>query len=142
MLTFYYNQDELRDRWKRCCKEWLRVADDNRVRQAEFNALPPGQRNPINRPKLIPSPPIPDECRGLMCGAMAKSTGKPCKRRDIYTNGRCPLHGGLSTGPRTVEGKAKSARNGLNPKRKRQSRQVSITHSDTKSIPDMIQNAN
>ncbi|WP_366140981.1 HGGxSTG domain-containing protein [uncultured Desulfovibrio sp.] len=45
--------------------------------------------------------------------------GTPCKRKDLYGNGRCRLHGGLSTGPRTEEGKRRSAANGRRPKRKR-----------------------
>lgn len=44
------------------------------------------------------------------CGAKTRK-GTPCKRRDIYASGRCALHGGLSTGPRTSEGKAKAAQN-------------------------------
>jgi hypothetical protein len=44
------------------------------------------------------------------CGARTRK-GTPCKRRDIYYNGRCPLHGGLSTGPRTPEGKARVTKN-------------------------------
>lgn len=43
----------------------------------------------------------------LRCGAKTRA-GTPCKRRDLYRSGRCPMHGGLSTGPRTVEGKARS----------------------------------
>jgi hypothetical protein len=35
----------------------------------------------------------------------------PCKRLDIYSNGSRPLHGGMSTGPKTPEGKAKVALN-------------------------------
>ena len=38
------------------------------------------------------------------CGAYARSTGKPCQAMAL-TNGRCRNHGGLSTGPRSVEGK-------------------------------------
>ncbi|WP_269764889.1 HGGxSTG domain-containing protein [Burkholderia ubonensis] len=34
-------------------------------------------------------------------------------------NGRCKLHGGRSTGSRTIEGEARAARNGLRPKQKR-----------------------
>lgn len=45
------------------------------------------------------------------CGARTKRTGEPCKQRAIYSNGRCKFHGGLSTGPRTPEGKAKCALN-------------------------------
>src|ERR1700687_19624 len=37
------------------------------------------------------------------CGAWARSTGKPCQRK-AHENGRCPNHGGLSTGARTPQG--------------------------------------
>ncbi len=45
------------------------------------------------------------------CGARTRS-GTPCRRRDLYASGRCKLHGGLSTGPKTSDGKARSAANG------------------------------
>ena len=48
----------------------------------------------------------------LRCGAKGKRTGRPCPMRDLYGNGRCKWHGGLSTGPKTREGKARSASNG------------------------------
>lgn len=54
---------------------------------------------------------LPSVLAGLTCGATTR-TGTPCKRRDLYRSGRCKLHGGLSTGPRTVKGKRRSARNG------------------------------
>jgi hypothetical protein len=44
------------------------------------------------------------------CGAYARSTGEPCQAKAM-PNGRCRLHGGMSTGPRTAAGKAKSAAN-------------------------------
>jgi len=44
---------------------------------------------------------------GERCGAFARTTGKPCKRKAL-DSGRCPNHGGLSTGPRTSAGKAKA----------------------------------
>ena len=44
------------------------------------------------------------------CGAFARSTGQPCRMKAL-ANGRCRLHGGLSTGPKTVEGKAKALAN-------------------------------
>ena len=43
------------------------------------------------------------------CGARSKRTGEPC-RGPAMRNGRCRLHGGLSTGPRTSEGLARSRR--------------------------------
>lgn len=52
----------------------------------------------------------------MTCGARTRA-GTPCKQRALYENGRCKLHGGLSTGPRTEAGKAISARNGHQPKR-------------------------
>lgn len=59
--------------------------------------------------------PIPDDLRGLACGAKTRA-GTPCKLTSIYDNGRCALHGGCSTGPTTPEGKARAAQNGLSPK--------------------------
>ena len=38
------------------------------------------------------------------CGAHARSTGLPCKAKAL-PNGRCKLHGGMSTGPKTLEGR-------------------------------------
>lgn len=53
----------------------------------------------------------------LRCGAKGKRTGKPCPHTGIYANSRCQWHGGLSTGPKTPEGKARAALNGGAPKR-------------------------
>lgn len=55
---------------------------------------------------------LPDFLRGLTCGAKTRA-GTPCKRLDLaHANGRCKLHGGLSTGPKTEAGKARSGLNG------------------------------
>ena len=44
-----------------------------------------------------------------LCGAKARQNGgKPC-RQPAMANGRCRLHGGKSTGPKTIEGKNRSA---------------------------------
>lgn len=53
-----------------------------------------------------------EEIAGLTCGARSKRTGKPCQKKDIFINGRCRFHGGLSTGPRTESGKQASRENG------------------------------
>jgi hypothetical protein len=39
-----------------------------------------------------------------LCGAYARSTGQPCRAKAL-PNGRCKNHGGLSTGPKTIEGR-------------------------------------
>src|SRR5512139_3000695 len=44
---------------------------------------------------------------GEVCGAHARTTGKPCQA-PAGPNGRCKLHGGKSTGPTTSEGKART----------------------------------
>jgi len=59
---------------------------------------------------------LPPECRDMTCGARTR-VGTPCKQRVLYRSGRCKLHGGLSTGPRTIKGKRRSARNGIRTKR-------------------------
>ncbi len=43
------------------------------------------------------------------CGACSKRTGQPCKA-PAMSNGRCRMHGGASTGPRTAEGVARIRR--------------------------------
>ena len=42
--------------------------------------------------------------RKTFCGAYARSTGKPCQASALR-NGRCRNHGGLSTGPKSLEGR-------------------------------------
>jgi excinuclease UvrABC nuclease subunit len=42
------------------------------------------------------------------CGAHARSTGRPCCAKAML-NGRCRNHGGLSTGPKTDEGRIAEA---------------------------------
>lgn len=78
-------------------------------RRAEFfvdhGFLPP--------PPALPSfPEFPPECRDMVCGGKGRRrSGQPCQSKEIHANGRCKWHGGLSTGPKTVAGRAKSAAN-------------------------------
>lgn len=80
------------------------------LRESKF----PNRPQEPHLPELLS---FPEECYGMVCGAKTRA-GTPCKRKDLYENGRCKLHGGPSTGPRTKRGKQRSARNGLQPKRK------------------------
>lgn len=102
--------------------ERVRVERDA-IEQAHFEQLLskwqiPPRRGGYPLPVLPDYPLFPDELRGMTCSARTRA-GTPCKRVDLYANGRCKLHGGMSTGPRSIEGKARSAANGINPKRKR-----------------------
>ena len=53
---------------------------------------PPRSGHPRGNPNLAPR-----------CGAKARTTGCPC-RAPAMPNGRCRMHGGKSTGPRTPKG--------------------------------------
>ena len=44
----------------------------------------------------------------VVCGAMTRGR-TPCKRAPVPGRGRCRLHGGLSTGPKTPEGRERCA---------------------------------
>src|SRR5262245_45736812 len=72
----------------------------------------PLEREPVNNEPLERAP--IDRIRARLeallkanaaprCGARSKRTGKPC-RGAAMPNGRCKLHGGKSTGPRTPGG--------------------------------------
>ena len=57
-------------------------------------------------------------CDRPRCGAKRKRDGKPCEapvvwdvERDAPRNGRCRMHGGASTGPKTPEGRARALAN-------------------------------
>lgn len=92
---------ELRRRW-RAFHEGRRAVWAAWENWTEADGMPP--------PNMPASAPMPAELRGLQCGARTRA-GSPCKRSDIHLNGRCKLHGGLSTGPRSAEGVAKAKAN-------------------------------
>ncbi len=50
--------------------------------------------------------------RSRKCGAKTRK-GTPCQMRPIPWSRRCRLHGGLSTGPKTAEGRARIAERDL-----------------------------
>jgi hypothetical protein len=58
------------------------------------------------------------------CGGHCKSTGKTC-RAHALKNGRCKYHGGLSTGPKSPEGKARALENLKQFRRPHYLRQIS-----------------
>ncbi|HBR0975141.1 TPA: hypothetical protein L9K64_001378 [Klebsiella variicola] len=68
-------------------------------------SLTKGRKFMLELPVKPDEPDYPDTS-GFTCGATTRA-GTPCKRKDIYLNGRCKYHGGKSTGARTAEGKAR-----------------------------------
>ncbi len=65
-----------------------------------------------SEPLYDPTPLVLEELRRFAltrCGARTRR-GTPCRRKALQ-NGRCPNHGGLSTGPRTREGKLRALAN-------------------------------
>ena len=47
----------------------------------------------------------------VICGARRRCDGQPCQALSVSGKKRCKWHEGCSTGPRTVEGKARVAAN-------------------------------
>lgn len=87
--------------------------------RAHCDAMAQARADWVARAFTHPPPPLPllpPELIGLSCGARTRA-GTPCKLTAIYRNGRCKLHGGLSTGPTTADGKARCALNGMVKKR-------------------------
>ena len=42
------------------------------------------------------------------CGARRKSDGQPCQAQALEETGRCKLHGGMSTGAKSLHGRLRS----------------------------------
>ena len=54
--------------------------------------------------KSAPNKAVQTKRVGNRCGAYARSTGLPCEAKAM-PNGRCKNHGGISTGPKTPQGR-------------------------------------
>jgi hypothetical protein len=68
----------------------------------------PARRLPLDRRGRLRNGAAPgDFLAAPRCGACTRAGG--CCRQPAMRNGRCRLHGGLSTGPRTAEGRARCA---------------------------------
>ncbi len=108
---------ELRKKWREHFKECGRIIMKyDSERECEWNEY---IQNPVKKSAptypIIRLPKFPEELRGMTCGAQNRK-GKPCGMRQIFISGRCKFHGGLSTGPKTKEGKKRSSMNGFKSK--------------------------
>ena len=68
-------------------------------RKAQAQGVPIGYRGD-HRPYI-------DEDGAMRCAARCRN-GHPCKRKGVGAGHRCPNYGGMSTRPRTLEGKRRS----------------------------------
>src|SRR5262249_20452549 len=82
---------------------WSRMSDEPLPREREAREGEPIERVRARLEALVRANAAP------RCGARSKRTGKPC-RAAAMPNGRCKVHGGKSTGPRTPEGLERSRR--------------------------------
>jgi hypothetical protein len=69
--------------------------------------IPPAGLSPERRGRLRNGAAPGDFLAAPRCGAHTRAGG--CCRQPAMRNGRCRMHGGLSTGPRTAEGRARCA---------------------------------
>jgi hypothetical protein len=76
-----------------------------------------------NTIRLTTKTPKPKHGDWLRCGAHCKRTGRPCWTRALK-NGRCKYRSGLSTGPKSPEGKGRALANLKLFKRRRYLRQI------------------
>ena len=74
-----------------CCRVWNPIEPIAFERRA---VLP--RKKPPRKKRLT-----------VICGAKNRK-GEPCQRKLLLRGGKCPNHGGRSTGPKTPEGKARS----------------------------------
>lgn len=93
-----------------------KLALHDAMRQAYYS-FPPRFR-PQSAPGRYEREPWPDHLCSIPCGATT-SAGTPCKITVLYRNGRCKLHGGMSTGAKTKAGR-KRQRDGYRAWQERQ----------------------
>lgn len=88
-------------------RRWRRYSQLHATIAAAWNAWAAGRRK--TQPPRLPE--IPADLVGMTCSAKTRA-GTPCKLTSIYDSGRCKLHGGMSTGPKSAAGRRQSAENG------------------------------
>jgi hypothetical protein len=82
------------------------AASEKAARRIAARLLP--QPRPAELPAVIPLPaPARYKLDRPRCGAKTRK-GTPCQAAGIGRGGRCKFHGGMSTGPRTSEGRART----------------------------------
>lgn len=83
--------------------------EDETVRNCQAKRAPAHAR-------MTPGRAPPKAALRVPCGARRRRDGLPCEALSVPGKRRCRWHGGLSTGPKTIEGKKKSFSNLLRNK--------------------------
>lgn len=103
MTTSGASAEDLRRRWRRHFEECARISADHNAAVQAYIA----SRGRTAEPADPIYPLFPEACRGMQCGATTRA-GTPCKSIALMINGRCKLHGGMSTGPITETGRMRA----------------------------------
>lgn len=94
---------ELRQEHDTFHQRQLEAREQSEALISAYYALPPRFRPPAE-PQRYEWQSWPEHLRAIPCGATTRA-GTPCKMTVIYSNGRCKLHGGKSTGAKTRAGR-------------------------------------
>ena len=84
-------------------REEARLAVKKTAKQARL-----ADRQNVTQDRLRAKEKVAQARRRVPCGAMTRK-GQPCRMLSVPGRRRCKLHGGLSTGPRTAEGRERIA---------------------------------
>jgi len=99
-----------------------------------YRGTNPFQKTPVPEPRKT----IRDDyVRRDYCDAKKKN-GEPCRQKALYGRGRCKFHGGLSTGPKTEEGKQQSRINGAKGGRPRRTEIIYTQGLDKGKMPEEV----
>ncbi len=93
--------------------DWARMTGINNGRESSSMTLPKRNKSSSKAPtRMTLRGEAPQRStERVVCGAKRHRDGQPCQAKSEPGKRRCRFHGGMSTGPRTTEGKLRVARN-------------------------------
>ena len=91
-------------------KAALRVAIDGPSRARADNFGPTERKSTLRQHRKAYERALKTICR-QPCGARRRRDGKPCNALNVPGSDRCKWHGGMSTGPKTPEGRIRALAN-------------------------------
>lgn len=88
-----------------------RSPEDGNRRQVRARAYETGGSAGVLRPSARARMTSIAPTQRVICGATRHRDGQPCQAKSVPGKRRCRFHGGMSTGPRTAEGRGRSMAN-------------------------------